>query len=651
MGKYKNKNSHKNYNYGGSIPLDTQSQIERQKYDSAVEDYQRQQQLNQGINGVASAIPGYGQLYGAARGLTGGIQGMLGEETYNADTGKIEKTYSSNVEEGLDNTLKPAHEHTVDEFSEGDWVSGIHSIFSPGSYLIGKNAGIDWNFKNGGRMYNNGGDLKLTEFTEGGKHEQNPNGGIPLGPNAFVEEGETMYDNFIFSDTLKVNKELAEEYSLPKKAIGKTFAEVSKMFDDDERPNDVYTKNMRKKDLKNLIDAHEAYKQVEGIDTQKQMVNGGPVKPNNNLLTKEELEWLATQKRGVESAGHTSQRYKTNPSGHDEAFRSLTLEQKKQLDSYMEGTDFWTDFKQAITPNTNYFNPKPKNSKLALGGPMHDPDEFNNSGIFDQPYLNIDYSLLNDLDPSIESDPSFGKFDLPSDPTRPIDESTLIDNSNFQPTKMSITRQPDNQEYIDYADSMGKKAVNTNDSNLNANYLRYAPLLSDLGSLAYLLGNKPTSKDINMFNTNTKFKENLVNRDQIKRDIESQKGAVDRQLVSASGGNAGSLLSNLQGSSLNTQRALANANLSSDELDSREKARVESMNYQQDANNQRSRMLVTEMNDKDQGQYNTLLLDSMNNFGNNLGNVGLDEYYLKLASQLPVGYTIDRNGNVVKKIS
>lgn len=65
------------------------------------------------------------------------------------------------------------------------------------------------NFKNGGQMYNNTGDARdlVTMFEAGGTHEQNPLGGIPQGvgsngkPN-LVEEGETKWNDYIFSNSL-----------------------------------------------------------------------------------------------------------------------------------------------------------------------------------------------------------------------------------------------------------------------------------------------------------------------------------------------------------------------------------------------------------------------------------------------------------------
>jgi hypothetical protein len=120
---------------------------------------------------------------------------------------------------------------------------------------------------------------QLTSFDAGGKHEENPMGGIPQGMNPngqqnLVEEGETKHNakNYIFSDTLKVDKNIAKEFYFPSKYIGKTFAEVSKLM---ERPNsrrkhDSIEEKAKTKDLDSLMTAQEEHK---AKDLEKDMQN------------------------------------------------------------------------------------------------------------------------------------------------------------------------------------------------------------------------------------------------------------------------------------------------------------------------------------------------------------------------------------------
>lgn len=126
----------------------------------------------------------------------------------------------------------------------------------------------------GGRSFAAGGAMpmeQLTEFNEGGRHEENGLGGIPQGMNPdgqmnLVEEGETKFDaeNYIYSDTLKVDKELAESFNLNPKMVGKTFADASKMAGrkKSKREGDAIEEAANNRDLENLMEAQEAFKQA-----------------------------------------------------------------------------------------------------------------------------------------------------------------------------------------------------------------------------------------------------------------------------------------------------------------------------------------------------------------------------------------------------
>lgn len=105
---------------------------------------------------------------------------------------------------------------------------------------------------------------KLIEFNEGGSHEENPHGGVPqgIGSNGkinTVEEGETKYNTYVFSDTLKVNDDNIESLFLPKEIAGKTFAEASKYINSilEDNPNDKIIKKTVEKQLDALTLGNE----------------------------------------------------------------------------------------------------------------------------------------------------------------------------------------------------------------------------------------------------------------------------------------------------------------------------------------------------------------------------------------------------------
>jgi hypothetical protein len=123
-------------------------------------------------------------------------------------------------------------------------------------------------FQDGGTMN------QLTEFNEGGRHEENPLGGIPQGMSPdgrlnLVEEGETKQKltdegtgNYIYSDSIKIDKEFAEMYNLPKTYVGKTYADASKLANREKsrRENDTIEQVDIKRKLDSLAEAQEAQK-------------------------------------------------------------------------------------------------------------------------------------------------------------------------------------------------------------------------------------------------------------------------------------------------------------------------------------------------------------------------------------------------------
>jgi hypothetical protein len=432
--------------------------------------------------------------------------------------------------------------------------SGLHSVdirdkFGPRLQPYDETGGAvdSYSGSMGNRQYANGG--QLTTYDNGGTHEQNPNGGIAVGNNATVEQGETKSGDFVYSDRLKINKRLAKEFSLPKGAVGKTFAEASKMYNDPERLDDQIYQSTRKVELDNLAKAQEAYKAVEMPEQAptQQMANGGiPGVPNFSM----------------------------------NAINQALLQMPMADDTF----------------NQDYFvNSDPTN--MTVG----------------QPNNNLQSLNMADLTPT-----STPQVTYPAG-TTPTSTSTSTAASG------SGVNIPQGAESA----------------------LRYAPIVGDAVSTGMILNNKPEEKGIGMFDTGVNFEANLVDRNALIEAINAQSGNTRSALTNVSGGNAANLAANLQGADLNSKRAISQAMLSSDIADSQELARVQQMNFRQDANNSGMRMQVANMNDADRAAYISGLIDQVNNTGQNIGNVGSDALNRNLANNLPIGYKVDRFGNVV----
>ena len=102
----------------------------------------------------------------------------------------------------------------------------------------------------GGPLHTHGADWSngITIVDNGGTHESNPFEGVPMGtapdgqPN-LVEEGEVIYNDYVYSNRIKVPKSVREKYKLKGKD-DMTFADAAKKAqrESEERPNDPISK-------------------------------------------------------------------------------------------------------------------------------------------------------------------------------------------------------------------------------------------------------------------------------------------------------------------------------------------------------------------------------------------------------------------------
>lgn len=121
----------------------------------------------------------------------------------------------------------------------------------------------------GGPIGTHGGDFTngLIYINNGGTHEANPNEGVMVGvdqqevPN-LVEEGEVIYNDYVFSNRLKVPKAVRNKYKLGGlKSL--TFADAAKRVakESEERPFDPISKNGLEAGINDLIQVQEAVRQ------------------------------------------------------------------------------------------------------------------------------------------------------------------------------------------------------------------------------------------------------------------------------------------------------------------------------------------------------------------------------------------------------
>lgn len=161
----------------------------------------------------------------------------------------------------------------------------------------------------GGWLNTQGGDFTngVTFIDEGGSHEENPYQGIQIGvdpegaPN-LVEQGEVVYDDYVFSDRMEIPDDIRKEYKLR----GKTFAKAAKSAqrESEERPNDPLSTKGLQAAMERIAAAQEearerkeAYR--EGNEYPSMFAYGGDTNPYGLALedpmSVEELETLMAQ--------------------------------------------------------------------------------------------------------------------------------------------------------------------------------------------------------------------------------------------------------------------------------------------------------------------------------------------------------------------
>jgi len=104
----------------------------------------------------------------------------------------------------------------------------------------------------------------LTRFDEGKSHEQNALGGVPIGNNNSVEQGETKQNNFVYSNRIILDAPTVSQYNLPKSLIGKSVADATKLIDNKFKGrNDKISQSTKNSMLSKIAEAQESMKPQE----------------------------------------------------------------------------------------------------------------------------------------------------------------------------------------------------------------------------------------------------------------------------------------------------------------------------------------------------------------------------------------------------
>lgn len=221
--------------------------------------------------GFAKGFSSTGNVWGGiAQGVVQGVGDALSAVIGNAnnkrkaryinresDRSNIRKDYTFDL--ALANTKKQQHLNAMSNVvaaNGGPLNMKYTGVMSPFGNRFDLGGNMDTTFTNG-----------VTIIGNGGTHEESPLEGVPMGiapdgkPN-LVEEGEVIWNDYVFSDRLKVPKAIRKQYKLRgNKEL--TFADAAKQMqkESEERPNDPISKRGLQDSMMKLMSIQEIVRQ------------------------------------------------------------------------------------------------------------------------------------------------------------------------------------------------------------------------------------------------------------------------------------------------------------------------------------------------------------------------------------------------------
>lgn len=142
-----------------------------------------------------------------------------------------------------------------------------------------------WHHAFGGDLLTNGAewDNGLRIIGNGGTHEENPMEGVPMGMDAegtpnLVEQGEVIFNDYVFSNRMFADGGLLESFNLPKSYDGYSFAAIAEKLGEEskERPNDPISKRGLLSSMSRLQQAQETVRQQNQVGQEgAQYAHGG----------------------------------------------------------------------------------------------------------------------------------------------------------------------------------------------------------------------------------------------------------------------------------------------------------------------------------------------------------------------------------------
>ena len=163
-------------------------------------------------------------------------------------------------------------------------------------------------FALGGDMQTNGSDFSngLMHIDAGLSHEENPYDGVQLGTDSqgkpnLVEEGETIFDDYVFSKRIKADAQTKKRFHVGKNA-DISYADLSKKLEKEsaERPNDAISQAGLEKQMHDLADEQERQKTEMQAKEAQEVFASLPPDQQRAIMQQVAMEEQQAQQQQIE---------------------------------------------------------------------------------------------------------------------------------------------------------------------------------------------------------------------------------------------------------------------------------------------------------------------------------------------------------------
>lgn len=482
-----------------------------------------------------------------------------------------------------------------------------------------------WKHAFGGGLLTHGAnfDTGVTLVGNGGTHEENPLEGVPMGVDAegtpnLVEEGEVIFNDYVFSNRLRVPKEVRKKYKL-RGTKPLTFAEAATQMskESEERPNDPISRAGLEDSMMKLMIAQEQLRQSKESSSYS---NGGKLRRKySGLEDLSEPNMLKIRRPGTFAVTNF---FDPNP---------IYVTNSKSEPLEVPGGNI-------INPNVPYAaTPPPVDSSLE-GGP-----------VLEQRVLSDSAQLAAKESLSLRNKPKSKSAKESS--TRPGDNNLAPTWMRYVPAyasgimsitdAMGLTNKPDYTE----ADMVLEAARGAG---------TYSPI--EFSPIGNYLGYTPFDRE---------FYINQMN---------AQAGATRRAIMQNAGLNRGAGMAALLASDYNTQGQLGQLSRQAEEYNLAQRQKVEEFNratnmfntegaLKADMANQEAQLKVrdsllkgtlsaAELRQRERQQAAAARSTNLSNFINSLGDIGRENFARNMIVSDPSKYySIGANGEITYKAS